>query len=93
MVRWVEQMARRARTKSSPYRRARRRTIGKDVDLHSAPPVTGLLKMGRGAAVEPEAGAAIEDLFRSIVVVRGATPMPPRDLIPLHVPLAATQSV
>ncbi|WP_203828582.1 Pls/PosA family non-ribosomal peptide synthetase [Actinoplanes palleronii] len=28
--------------------------IGRDVDLHSAPPVTGLLKMGRGAAIEPE---------------------------------------
>ncbi|QEO10178.1 DUF3710 domain-containing protein [Protaetiibacter larvae] len=38
------------------------------------------------AAVDPEAAEKIEDLFRSIVVVRGATPMPPRDLIPLHVP-------
>ena len=38
------------------------------------------------AAVDPSAAAAIEDLFRSVVVVRGATPMPPRDLIPLHVP-------
>lgn len=38
------------------------------------------------AAVDPEAAAQIEDLFRSIVVVRGTTPMPPRDLIPLHVP-------
>ncbi|GLW34433.1 amino acid adenylation protein [Actinoplanes regularis] len=28
--------------------------IGRDVDLHSAPPVTGLLKIGRGAAIEPE---------------------------------------
>ena len=28
--------------------------IGRDVDLHSAPPVTGLLKLGRGAAIEPE---------------------------------------
>jgi non-ribosomal peptide synthetase-like protein len=28
--------------------------IGKDVDLHSAPPVTGMLRLGRGAAVEPE---------------------------------------
>ncbi|TPW65057.1 DUF3710 domain-containing protein, partial [Schumannella sp. 10F1B-5-1] len=32
------------------------------------------------AAVEPEAAAQVEDLFRSIVVVRGNTPMPPRDL-------------
>jgi hypothetical protein len=40
---------------------------------------------GEGA-VNPEAAAEIEDLFRSIVVVRGATPMPPRDLIPLRMP-------
>lgn len=40
---------------------------------------------GEGAT-DPEAAAAIEDLFRSVVVVRGGTPMPPRDLIPLHVP-------
>ncbi len=38
------------------------------------------------ATSDPEAAAAVEDLFRSIVVVRGSTPMPPRDLIPLHVP-------
>lgn len=43
---------------------------------------------GEGA-VNPEAAAKIEDLFRSIVVVRGTTPMPPRDLIPLHMPAAA----
>jgi hypothetical protein len=36
--------------------------------------------------VNPEAAEKIEDLFRSIVVVRGTTPMPPRDLIPLHMP-------
>lgn len=40
---------------------------------------------GEGA-VDAEAAAHIEDLFRSIVVVRGNTPMPPRDLIPLHMP-------
>lgn len=40
---------------------------------------------GEGA-VNPQAAAQIEDLFRSIVVVRGATPMPPRDLIPLRMP-------
>jgi len=40
---------------------------------------------GKGA-VDPEAAAQVEDLFRSIVVVRGSTPMPPRDLIPLTVP-------
>ena len=43
---------------------------------------------GKGA-VDPAAGAEIEDLFRSVVVVRGSSPMPPRDLIPLHVPPAA----
>lgn len=40
---------------------------------------------GEGAN-NPEAAAKVEDLFRSIVVVRGSTPMPPRDLIPLHMP-------
>ena len=40
---------------------------------------------GKGA-VDPDAAAQVEDLFRSIVVVRGTTPMPPRDLIPLTVP-------
>ena len=40
-----------------------------------------------GEAVnDPEASAKVVELFRSIVVVRGTTPMPPRDLIPLHVP-------
>ena len=39
--------------------------------------------------VNPEAAAKIEELFRSIVVVRGATPMPPRDLIPLSIPKSA----
>ena len=40
---------------------------------------------GEGAT-DPEAAAKVEDLYRSIVVVRGNTPMPPRDLIPLHMP-------
>ncbi|MDH6181033.1 hypothetical protein M2152_001215 [Microbacteriaceae bacterium SG_E_30_P1] len=40
---------------------------------------------GEGVS-NPEAAAKIEDLFRSIVVVRGNTPMPPRDLIPLSMP-------
>jgi hypothetical protein len=44
---------------------------------------------GEGA-VHPEAAEQIEDLFRSVVVVRGSAPMPPRDLIPLHMPQAAT---
>jgi hypothetical protein len=41
------------------------------------------------AAVDPEAASYVEDLFRSVVVVRGNTPMPPRDLIPLHMPANA----
>lgn len=40
--------------------------------------------------VDPEAAAQIEDVFRSVVVVRGSTPMPPRDLIPLHIPATST---
>jgi hypothetical protein len=42
--------------------------------------------------VNPEAAAKIEELFRSIVVVRGTTPMPPRDLIPLHMPATGAQA-
>ncbi|MGV8851859.1 MAG: DUF3710 domain-containing protein [Rhodoglobus sp.] len=38
------------------------------------------------ALTNADAATKIEDLFRSIVVVRGNTPMPPRDLIPLHMP-------
>jgi hypothetical protein len=44
---------------------------------------------GEGAT-DPDAAAKIEDLFRSIVVVRGTAPMPPRDLIPLKMPASAT---
>lgn len=44
---------------------------------------------GEGA-VNPEAAVRIEELFRAVVVVRGSTPMPPRDLIPLHMPQAAS---
>ncbi len=39
--------------------------------------------------VNADAAAKIEELFRSVVVVRGSTPMPPRDLIPLHMPKTA----
>ncbi len=45
------------------------------------------------AVVDPDAAAKIEELFRSIVVVRGSTPMPPRDLIPLHMPKSAADPV
>ncbi|WP_208322703.1 MULTISPECIES: DUF3710 domain-containing protein [unclassified Salinibacterium] len=44
---------------------------------------------GEGA-VNKEAAEKIEDLFRSIVVVRGNTPMPPRDLIPLRMPTSSS---
>jgi hypothetical protein len=44
--------------------------------------------IGGAAAGDVEAAAKVEDLFRSIVVVRGGTPMPPRDLIPLKMPAA-----
>lgn len=36
------------------YARALGCKVGQDVDLHSLPPVTGMLKLGRGAAVESE---------------------------------------
>jgi hypothetical protein len=45
---------------------------------------------GEGAT-NAEAGGKVEDLFRSIVVVRGTTPMPPRDLIPLQMPATGAQ--
>lgn len=49
------------------------------------------------ALADPDAAAKVEELFRSIVVVRGTIPMPPRDLIPLQVPASmgggAPQSV
>ena len=44
--------------------------------------------IGGAATTDLEASEQLEDLFRSIVVVRGGTPMPPRDLIPLKMPAA-----
>lgn len=38
------------------------------------------------ALTDPERQREMEDLFRSIVVVRGEMPMPPRELLPLRVP-------
>ncbi|TAJ49131.1 MAG: amino acid adenylation domain-containing protein [Herbiconiux sp.] len=38
----------------SYYARALGARIAEDVDLHSLPPVTGMLTVGRGAAIEPE---------------------------------------
>lgn len=42
--------------------------------------------IGGAGASDPDAAEKVEDLFRSIVVVRGGAPMPPRDLIPLKMP-------
>ncbi|WP_460773770.1 DUF3710 domain-containing protein [Microbacterium sp. GXF7504] len=42
--------------------------------------------IGGAATGDVEAAAQVEDLFRSLVVVRGTTPMPPGDLIPLKMP-------
>ena len=36
------------------YARALGAKIGRDVDLHTLPPVTGMLEIGSGAAIEPE---------------------------------------
>jgi non-ribosomal peptide synthetase-like protein len=36
------------------YARALGARIGKDVDLHSVPPVTGMLSLGTGCSIEPE---------------------------------------
>lgn len=41
------------------------------------------------ALTNSAAEAAVEELFRSVVVVRGSQPMPPRDLIPLTMPTTA----
>ena len=43
---------------------------------------------GAGAA-DPEAAAKIESLYRELVVVRGDSPMPPRELLALRVPAGA----
>lgn len=40
-----------------------------------------------GAAItDPKASADIEDLFRSVTIHRDATPLPPGDLLSLHLP-------
>ncbi|WEG10453.1 DUF3710 domain-containing protein [Microbacterium horticulturae] len=44
--------------------------------------------IGGAATGDVDAAAKVEDLFRSIVVVRGGSPMPPRDLITLKMPTA-----
>ncbi|KHK97543.1 hypothetical protein LK09_11135 [Microbacterium mangrovi] len=42
--------------------------------------------IGGAATGDMQAAESVEDLFRSLVVVRGGNPMPPRDLIPLKMP-------
>ncbi|MEQ4518289.1 DUF3710 domain-containing protein [Pseudarthrobacter sp. B907] len=42
--------------------------------------------LGGEAALDRNAAAGLEDLFRQIVVVRGENPMPPRDLLQLRLP-------
>ncbi|MCO1578026.1 AMP-binding protein [Crossiella sp. SN42] len=42
----------------SSYAKALGARIGPDVDLHAAPPVTGMLKLGKGCAIEPEVDLA-----------------------------------
>lgn len=44
------------------------------------------------AAIKPEAAAAMEDVFRGIVVERGTDPRPPRDLLPMMVPESILQA-
>lgn len=46
--------------------------------------------LGGAAALEKEAAAGLEDLFRQVVVVRGDNPMPPRELLQLRLPKDAT---
>lgn len=46
--------------------------------------------LGGPAALEREAAEPLEGLFRQVVVVRGDSPMPPRDLLQLRLPKDAT---
>lgn len=48
--------------------------------------------IGGAAATDPETAAQVEDLFRSLVVVRGSAPMPPRELLALKMPAAPGSS-
>lgn len=44
------------------------------------------------AAVAAESAAALDEVVRELVVVRGDRPMPPRDLLPLTVPEGAVRT-
>lgn len=48
--------------------------------------------LGGAAALERDAAAPLEDLFRQVVVVRGGNPMPPRELLQLRLPKDATSA-
>ena len=39
------------------------------------------------AALDPQLGEEMLEIFRGLVVVRGQQPLPPRELLPLRVPL------
>jgi hypothetical protein len=45
------------------------------------------------AAADPAQGAALEEAFRAVVVVRGTQPMPVRDQLPLTLPPQAAEQV
>ncbi|MFZ3452428.1 DUF3710 domain-containing protein [Arthrobacter sp. 7Tela_A1] len=45
---------------------------------------------GGPAAMNPDAAAPLEDVFRNVVVVRGDAPLPPRDLLQLTLPRDAS---
>lgn len=46
--------------------------------------------MAGPAVTDVEQGKAMIDLFRDLVVVRGQSPMPPGELLPMHVPAQAS---
>ncbi|TLM83801.1 DUF3710 domain-containing protein [Pseudarthrobacter sp. NamE5] len=46
--------------------------------------------LGGAAALERQAAEPLEALFRKVVVVRGGSPMPPRDLLQLRLPKDAS---
>ncbi len=46
--------------------------------------------LGGAAAMDHDAAAPLEALFRKIVVIRGDSPMPPRDLLQLRLPKDAS---
>lgn len=45
--------------------------------------------IGGAAMTDPKAAAEINDLFRSVIVHRGDTPLPPGEALPLNVPVGS----